>query len=259
MAAYSENQQDTGNISAGFPANPVAGLSRPDLVEIRDKNRTEVFYGCDQEWYADYWQRQAGCGPCTAATILYYLSRTRAEFQRLYTAESHDREDFTRFMDEIWHYVTPGHMGVNEASILTDGVRSYASTHGIRLAPVILKIPGIQTSARPSFQDMASFIRKGLESDCPVAFLNLSNGKLSNLDSWHWVTITSLMGPDDGDFLAVISDSGQLKQISLGLWYRTTVLGGSLAYFVAEPAAPPEPGQRPGSGPGNMAQPGRRP
>ena len=40
---------------------------------------------------------------------------------------------------------------------------------------------------------MINFVRLGLDQDCPVAFLNLSNGRLTNLDSWHWVTITGLL------------------------------------------------------------------
>ena len=54
----------------------------PGLIRIVSKDLAEESFGCDQEWYAEHWQRQAGCGPCTAATLLYYLSRRRQGFDR---------------------------------------------------------------------------------------------------------------------------------------------------------------------------------
>jgi hypothetical protein len=93
----------------------LAEISRPELLLISGEETTAA-YGCDQDWYPEHWQRQAGCGPCTAATILYYLSRSHPHLDHLYTANSHSQEDFTHFMGEIWHYVTPGRMGVNEAA-----------------------------------------------------------------------------------------------------------------------------------------------
>jgi hypothetical protein len=209
------------------------GLSRPELIEITDAGQVQFYFGCDQDWYMDVWQRRAGCGPCTAATVLYYLARRKPGLNRLYTAVSHSREDFTRFMEEIWHYVTPGRMGVNEAAILSEGVRSYAATHKISLKPMIFKVPGIQQAECRPFIEFIGFIRTGLLQDCPVAFLNLSNGKLTNLDSWHWVTVTSLATGEDNTFQATISDSGERKEIDLELWHRTTLLGGSLVYFMA--------------------------
>jgi hypothetical protein len=223
-----------------------ASLAQPDLLLIHARGTGATTYGCDQEWYAEYWQRQAGCGPCTAATVLYYLSRRQPGHERLYTAASHDRTDFTHFMSEIWHYVTPGNMGVNEASILAEGVKDFAASHGIILQPHVLRIPRSHQS-RPTFPDLVDFIRQGLAADCPVAFLNLSNGQLTNLDNWHWVTITRLDHPADAvlphdegqpdDVLVTIADSGDYKVINLSLWYRTTLLGGALVYFSAAAAA----------------------
>lgn len=212
-----------------YPDQPAdVGIARPDLILISDQNAAEAAFGCDQDWFADYWQRQAGCGPCTAATLLYYLSRRHPDYARLYTAASHNREDFTQFMSEIWHYVTPGSMGVNEASILADGVQQYAACFGFSLQPHILKVPALQHASRPTADEFTGFIRAGLQLDCPVAFLNLSNGQLTNLDNWHWVTITQL----DSHGIATIADSGERKTINLILWYNTSLLGGALVYFV---------------------------
>ncbi len=214
-----------------LPSNrQLAGIRQPDLLLIHDQEMTQTTYGCDQDWFADHWQRQAGCGPCTAATLLYYLARSRSFLDHLYTASSHAREDFTAFMHEIWHYVTPNHMGVNEAAILANGVRAYAARHAVSLTPQVLKVPGWQTR-QPQPAGFVDFVRQGLDQDCPVAFLNLSNGRLANLDSWHWVVITSLESAGSPDILAVIADSGERKVVNLSQWYRTSWLGGGAVWF----------------------------
>lgn len=205
-----------------------ASLRQPDFLLINDPDKTATTFGCDQKWYAERWQRQAGCGPCTAATILYYLARSRDFLDHLYPAGSQAREDFTSFMSDIWHFVTPGHMGVNEASILADGVVCYASQKGVAIHAEIQRVPPLIKRTAP-FADFANFIRAGLEQDSPVAFLNLSNGQLSNLDSWHWVTVTSL----DDSGVAEISDSGERKSVDLGIWYQSSWLGGAAVWFVA--------------------------
>lgn len=225
-----------------------SSIRQPELLIIEDRSQATTSFGCDQEWYAEHWQRQAGCGPCTAATILYYLARSRDFLDHLYTASiqsrdnfsigqpldgdslaavsSHTREDFTRFMGDIWHFVTPGNMGVNEASILADGVSRYAAGHGVKLNAKIQRVPPLRKRKAP-FSEFADFIRAGLEHDSPVAFLNLSNGRLDNLDSWHWVTIASI----SGDGSAEISDSGTRKNIDLANWYNTSWLGGAAVWF----------------------------
>ena len=205
-----------------------SNILNPDLLLILDRDASST-YGCDQDWYADRWQRNAGCGPCTAATILYYLSRSRSFLNHLYTACSHTREDFTHFMADIWHFVTPGNMGVNEASVLADGVTKYAAGHGVILQSEIKRVPPKRKRAAP-YQEFYDFIRDGLEHDCPVAFLNLSNGRLPNLDSWHWVTITGLAGPGE----AVIADSGERKTIKLEQWYQSSLMGGAAVWFSVE-------------------------
>jgi len=201
-------------------------IKQPEFLLISECGTDTKTYGCDQTWFAERWQRQAGCGPCTAATILYYLARSRAEIARLYTAGSFTREDFTHFMADIWHYVTPGRMGVNEASILADGVVRYAAGHGVFLRSEIRKVPPRRNRTVP-YTDWVNFIMEGLGNDCPVAFLNLSNGRLPNLDSWHWVTITAL----DDNGVAEISDSGEHKQIDLPGWYDSSLLGGAAVWF----------------------------
>jgi hypothetical protein len=218
----------------------LAGLSRPDMLQITlpadeaEPARPDYAFGCNQDWFGEAWQRQAGCGPCTASTILLYLARQHPALAGLYPDDETIHASFVPFMNRIWSFVTPGHMGVHEASILSDGVRKFAALHQIDLAVETFVIPALP-GQRQAFDAWIAFLRRNLERDCPVAFLNLSNGRLANLDSWHWVTVTRLFHRA-GDLFAEISDSGERKLIDLGLWYRTTRLGGaSVSLFPAGP------------------------
>lgn len=228
----------------------LAGLSQPALLDIplcetdqTDDAACATSFGCNQDWYGEHWQRQAGCGPCTSSTLLLYLARSRPDLADLYPQPSAHYSHFVSFMHQIWHYVTPGRMGVNEAAMLADGVSRFAAARQVMLQSTVFEIPAIAANRLPisAFRD---FIVTGLSLDSPVAFLNLSNGRLKNLDSWHWVTLTALYQTAEDELLAEISDSGEQKFIGLSLWYRTTRLGGAAVYFQpADPAAVQAAGQ----------------
>lgn len=198
-------------------------IENPEHMLISDEGN--LFYGCNQEWFSDNWQRRAGCGPCTAATILYYFSRRPQRLDCLYPSRKASRDAFVCFMDEIWQFVTPGAAGVNEASMLIDGMLKFADQCNISLKPALYCVPAIKRRTDP-FSELMNFLQTGLAADSPVAFLNLSNGQLANLDSWHWVTITAVSAGD-----AVISDSGERKIVNLALWYETSLLGGAFVWF----------------------------
>lgn len=84
---------------------------------------------------------------------------------------------------------------------------------------------------RPPYEQVEAFVRRALERDCPVAFLNLHNGRVKELDYWHWVTITALE-----DTTAVILDSGSALRIDLRLWYETTKRRGGFVAALGDPA-----------------------
>ena len=79
------------------------------------------------------------------------------------------------------------------------------------------------------------FLIQALDADCPVAFLNFSNGSLPNLDSWHWVPLIALT-EGEGVLLCTILDEGAEKVIDLALWLETTLLGGALVTLFPDPA-----------------------
>lgn len=183
-------------------------------LAIRDGDGT-VYQGADQDWFPRQIQRWSGCGPTTAALALSYLA-ARPAFSPLWPQRCMEREPFARFMCQVWDYVTPGAHGLNRPELFQAGVEAFARDRGVALRPQVLEIPAARTR-RPSFEAVSAFVGEGLQADCPVAFLNLSNGKVADLDRWHWVTIAGLDGPT-----AHILDSGRAFPIDLALWHETS-------------------------------------
>lgn len=193
-------------------------LINGDALRIRDGEH--VWYGGDQAWYTDLWQRQAGCGPTNCANLLWYLAATRAGGGPLCPYDGGEKAGFLRLMEAVWNYVTPSGMGVNSPDVFIAGALRYGEAQGVPLTAERLPVPPLYRGAR-DYAGMAAFITRALERDLPVAFLNLSNGKVRDLESWHWVTLTALRGDD-----AMICDEGRSLWICLRQWADSSILGG---------------------------------
>ena len=87
----------------------------------------------------------------------------------------------------------------------------------------------------PSPAACRDFLIRALDADCPVAFLNFSNGSLPNLDSWTGFP-SSPSPRGKGVLLCTILDEGAEKVIDLALWQETTLLGGALVSLFPDPA-----------------------
>lgn len=198
-------------------------IQQPGLLTITSEDGS-IYRGADQDWFPRQIQRWSGCGPTSASLLLCYLAATRPALRGLYPEGAMDLPSYTKFMCGVWDYVTPGHHGLHKPEMYVDGVAAYAAARDLKLTLKALEVPAAKTK-RPAFEDCAAFIRAGLAEDCPAAFLNLSNGKVGDLDAWHWVTIIGM----DGD-MATILDSGREYPIDLRLWYETTKKRGG---FVA--------------------------
>ena len=201
-------------------------LRQPQLLAITDGDT--VWQGADQEWFPRQIQRWCGCGPTAAAVMLSYLAQTRPRCRALWPQVSMDRASFTAFMCQVWDYVTPREHGLHRPEMFQTGVAAFAAARGVALQASVLEIPAARTR-RPSFGAVSAFIRSGLEGDCPVAFLNLSNGKVAQLDRWHWVSIVGLEGNT-----AHILDSGRAFPIDLALWHETTKKRGGFVTVLPE-------------------------
>ena len=175
-------------------------IAHPAWMDITGPDGA-VTHGADQDWFPDLWQQRAGCGPTAAAVILSYLARTRPELAPL-----------------------------NRPEQMAEGMASFAAARGLTLTPGLFVVPSARTK-RPPYEQVEAFVRRALERDCPVAFLNLHNGRVKELDYWHWVTITALE-----DTTAVILDSGSALRIDLRLWYETTKRRGGFVAALGDPA-----------------------
>ena len=93
-------------------------------------------------------------------------------------------------MEALWPYVTPRLPGLDKPESLVLGCRSFALSGGAcsRGDPQDPR----RRENRPSPAACRDFLIRALDADCPVAFLNFSNGSLPNLDSWHWVPLIAL-------------------------------------------------------------------
>lgn len=187
-----------------------------------------VCYGGSQAWYSSYWRRLAGCGPTNAANLIWHLAATRPAMNALWELTPPTPENFARLMEAMFSYVTPGLQGVNKTAVFREGALKFAQGRGVRLGAQVLDIPR-PAQQRPGIGQVEKFILHALKNDLPVAFLNLSNGQVKNLDNWHWVT---LVGYEPGG--AMMYDQGKAAVIDLRLWLESTANGGG---FVAlEPA-----------------------
>ena len=207
----------------------INSITNLNAFKVLDENTNTIYYGCDQEWYSTEWQRLSGCGPTAATNIVLYLSHTHTAF-RLGKGFIR-KEGVLSLMEEIWEYVTPTTEGIKTTQIFYEALLIYANSKGFDYEFAYCDVPE-DKSQRLELSQVLNFLKKALENNTPIAFLNLCNGKEENLEEWHWVTIISLEHAEDekSAFIKVL-DEGQIKKIDLALWYRTTTLGGGFVYF----------------------------
>lgn len=205
-------------------------LTNPSVFDINNPPYHSSSYGGNQAWYPKFLQRQSGCGPTTAANQMAYLGSTDKALGNLYPHSTLDRKDFTKLMQELFRYVTPGMMGVNHIDKLADGVKNYAEMNGCQLDAFTLAVE--EKDSQRDVSVLRDYLQKAFEADCPIAFLNLSSGNEHRLQNWHWITITQVEIMDDR-ITAIASDEGHRRTFDLSLWYRTTPMHGGLVYFAA--------------------------
>lgn len=204
----------------------VAGIASPENLDFALPDG-RIVPGASQEWYRTYMQRMSGCGPTTASMQLYYLARTREEYTPIAPKLLTDKEQFLLLMEEMFRYVTPGMRGVNTTAIYKEGAVAFAKKKGVLLTPHVLDVPP-RLLGRPDENQMWQFLQESFLRDIPVAFLNLSNGSVKNLDRWHWVLLTGLCHKDEG---AVMYDNCKKSIVDISMWLRTTTLGGGFVSF----------------------------
>ena len=198
-------------------------IQRPNVFAVRNPGTGELFYGCNQAWYGDEWQRRAGCGPSVASHLFAYSFGLAPKTQ--------EQSDWLILMEDVWNYVTPTTRGMPTTQLFCDSALAYAQARGFRMSCKVSDVPEVAV-ARPSLSEVVRFVAEGLQSDAPVAFLNLCNGEEQCLYRWHWVTIVALdFEPDGRRTVATILDEGRRIDIDLAVWHKTTTLGGGFVWF----------------------------
>ncbi len=190
-------------------------LPHPEYFTVTGADGT-LWRGGDQDWFPTSWQRRAGCGPTAAAVMTAYLAQADPDMAPLFPRCEMDQTGFTAHMCRVWNYVTPGPHGLNRPALFAQGLEDYGGACGVPLRIRLLELPA-RRALRPDWAAWSGFVRAALERGRPVAFLNLSNGRVKELDYWHWVTITGLEGES-----AVILDSGREFPIDFARWLATT-------------------------------------
>ena len=210
-------------------ANP-AQLAHTEVLRVISPAGS-TFYGGSQMWYDFRRGRRAGCGPTAASNIIWYLTKSHRRLAALWHQEENPNADFLALMDEMYRHVTPGNRGVNTTGMFCDGVRHFLEQQGVAMEVHSLDIPE-EIAERPDRETVKNFLMNALTADYPVAFLNLNNGKVTNLDRWHWVT---LVAADPQCLMVTMLDQGRQVDIDLALWLETTTLGGGFVSLCDAP------------------------
>lgn len=189
-----------------------------------------TYYGGSQMWWPDGSTKETrGCGPTAAANITCYLAKKdSSKYGKLYSPSSMSRADFLKHMDTLYSYINPGILGETSLENFTSNIEKYASDKGVSLKRVI-------SSASFTLDNTATYIKNGLNSDCPVAILNLTLPGGDYEYAWHWMTITKYFRDVNDNRWIAVSSWGKRYSIN----YRTAFdamdgdgdLGGGLMYF----------------------------
>ncbi len=205
-------------------------IKHPEWLQI--KTGKPILYGYNQEWFKTSFQKTRGCGPTAAAMLLLYLNRREAG---ALPYQSNSISSITQVLEDVWNFVTPGWLlGLNSTKKFCRGVEALAAHYGLSWQCRELSLSAFKFK-RALLSQVVKFLKEGLTSDCPIAFLNLQKGRVASLESWHWIVLVSLYYKEsENRYLATCYDGGRLLTFDLGLWLETTRLGGGFVYITVE-------------------------
>ncbi len=202
-------------------------IKHPEWLQLGTDNG--ICYGYDQEWYPTSFQQTRGCGPTAAAMLLSYLNQREPESLPY---QSHSISQVIEVLENTWGFITPNWLlGLNSTKKFCQGAAALLRHYRLRWQCERLSIPA-RRGRRPGLAQVVRFLEQGIASDCPVAFLNLDNGKADVLESWHWIVVVSLeLDTSRNRWLATCYDGGDQVTFDVGLWLQTTRFGGGFVYI----------------------------
>lgn len=200
-------------------------VSHPEWLQIPYEGK--ISYGYNQEWYTTDWQRLAGCGPTTATQILNYVSFRDGYLE---PEEFKTKEKVLEAMELVWPYVQPRRGGgLFKTRWLYEGLVALAKERHLPYTTEMLRIlPFIQR--RPPVEEIEDFMRRALENDAPIAFLNRHKGSEDGLQTWHWVPIVGLKKVKR-ELFGIVYDDELEKSFSMNKWLASSIFGGGLVYM----------------------------
>jgi len=202
-------------------------IKHPEWLQLVADN--PILYGYNQGWYTTSFKRTRGCGPTAAAMLLLYLNKREAE---PLPYKSHSISAITEVLENVWDFVTPGWLlGLNSTAKFCNGIEELMDYYGLSWQCRRQSVTAAKFR-RFSLGQVIKFLEEALASDCPVAFLNLHKGRVTALESWHWIVMISLCyEATQNRYMATCYDGGQAITFDLGLWLETTKLGGGFVYI----------------------------
>ena len=211
-------------------------LSQPERFTITGP-QGETYRGGNQEWYRDLWQQPGrAAAPPLPPPCWPTSPRPTPAWPPWPRQQGHTQAGFLlQYMEAplaLCHPPAPGAGQAGEPGGWAAGPSPCPG--GVLQGGDPQDPPPAGEPPQPRRLPGFSLIQS-LDANCPVAFLNFSNGSLPNLDSWHWVP-SSPSPRGEGVLLCTILDEGAEKVIDLALWQETTLLGGALVTLFPDPA-----------------------
>lgn len=200
-------------------------IKHPEWLHV--KKDGYFSYGYNQEWYTDPWKQLAGCGPTTGTQVISYM-----EFKEgiLDITSSQDGTAALERMETVWNYVTPRYGGgLYKTRWQMDGLKRYLEERNLPYDVKMMAIYPLRANEH-SLEEVTSFLREGLESDSPIAFLNRHRGTEEGLSTWHWVPIIKMEVSKD-DVRCTVFDESIERTFSVKRWLEQNVLGGGFVYI----------------------------
>jgi hypothetical protein len=185
-------------------------------------------YGGDQGWYSTSTKRERGCGPVAAANITNYLAKIKnsSKYGNLYNGNTSSKTDFVSHMDKLYSYINPGLFGEISVNSFKSSVEKFASDRGVSLN-------GVTNSSSFTLDNVANYIKAGLNINSPVATLNTK--KWSDYEyEWHWMTITKYYRDGNDNRWIAVSTWGQRRSIDYRVHFDAMKYGywmGGVMYF----------------------------
>jgi len=198
------------------------------LEWLQLKTGNKILYGYNQDWYKTSFRKTRGCGPTAAAMLLLYLNKREGA---LLPYQNHSISSISKVLESVWDFVTPGWLlGLHSTGKFCKGLDALLMHHELNWRCRKLSITAFR-SKRASLSQVVKFLEDGIASDCPIAFLNLHKGRVSVLDSWHWIALVSLSYDEsENRYMATCYDSGRVVTFDVGYWLETTRFGGGFVY-----------------------------